>query len=110
MRGSRQMIVSCSLTQARGLSIWRSLMKAFKMRLFSVITLLAIGACLMPFARLSVQSQSATLNPAKQLARDIFQQLIEINTTDSVGDCTAAANAMAERLKAAGFPEEDVKV
>jgi acetylornithine deacetylase/succinyl-diaminopimelate desuccinylase-like protein len=50
------------------------------------------------------------LNSDQQLAREIFQQLIEINTTDSVGDCTAAARAMAERLKAAGFPDEDVRV
>jgi len=46
-------------------------------------------------------AQTVTLNAHQQLAREIFQQLIEINTTDSVGDCTAAANAMAARLKAA---------
>jgi acetylornithine deacetylase/succinyl-diaminopimelate desuccinylase-like protein len=46
----------------------------------------------------------------RQLARDIFQQLIEINTTDSVGSTTVAAEAMAKRLLAAGFPAEDVKV
>jgi len=56
------------------------------------------------------QTGSTGLAPERQLAREIFQQLIEINTTDSVGDCTAAAKAMAERLKAAGFPDEDVKV
>jgi len=85
-------------------------MKDFGIRLFPILTLLAIGVCLAPTARSSVQSQSATLNPAQQLARDIFQQLIEINTTDSAGDCAAAAKAMAERLKAAGFPDDDVKV
>jgi acetylornithine deacetylase/succinyl-diaminopimelate desuccinylase-like protein len=46
----------------------------------------------------------------RRLSRDIFQQLIEINTTDSVGSTTAAAQAMAQRLLAAGFPPEDVKV
>lgn len=46
----------------------------------------------------------------RALARDIFQQLIEINTTDSVGSTTVAAEAMAKRLTAAGFPAEDVKV
>ena len=51
-----------------------------------------------------------TLNPHQQLLRDIYQQLVEINTTDSVGDCAAAARAMAERLKAAGFSDEDVKI
>ena len=56
------------------------------------------------------QTQTMKLSTEQQLAREIFQQLIEINTTDSIGDCTAAAIAMAERLKAAGFPEEDVKV
>jgi acetylornithine deacetylase/succinyl-diaminopimelate desuccinylase-like protein len=45
-----------------------------------------------------------------KLARDIFQQLIEINTTDSVGSTTVAAEAMAKRLLAAGFAAEDVKV
>src|ERR1700722_1978388 len=46
----------------------------------------------------------------RQLARDVFQQLIEINTTDSVGSTTAAAQAMAKRLLDAGFQPEDVKV
>jgi acetylornithine deacetylase/succinyl-diaminopimelate desuccinylase-like protein len=44
------------------------------------------------------------------LAHDIFKQLIEINTTDSVGSVTAAAEAMAQRFRAAGFPVEDVFV
>jgi acetylornithine deacetylase/succinyl-diaminopimelate desuccinylase-like protein len=46
----------------------------------------------------------------RKMARDIFQQLIEINTTDSVGNITVAADAMAKRLLAAGFAAEDVKV
>jgi len=40
----------------------------------------------------------------KQLAFDIYKQLIEINTTNSIGNNTAAAEAMAARLKGAGFP------
>jgi acetylornithine deacetylase/succinyl-diaminopimelate desuccinylase-like protein len=46
----------------------------------------------------------------KQLAHDIFKQLIEINTTDSVGSTTVAAQAMADRLLAAGFPASEVYV
>src|SRR6266851_2597356 len=46
----------------------------------------------------------------RQLARDIFKQLIEINTTDSVGNVTLAAEAMASRLRDAGFAEGDVRV
>src|SRR5437773_2793771 len=50
------------------------------------------------------------LSPADQMARDIFKQLIEINTTDSVGNVTTAAEAMAERLRNAGFAEDDLHV
>jgi acetylornithine deacetylase/succinyl-diaminopimelate desuccinylase-like protein len=46
----------------------------------------------------------------KQQAREIFKQLIEINTTDSVGDVTTAAEALTTRLRAAGFPDRDVIV
>ena len=46
----------------------------------------------------------------KQLSHDIFKQLIEINTTDSVGSTTVAAQAMAQRLLDAGFPVSDVQV
>ena len=47
---------------------------------------------------------------ARQLGHDIFKQLIEINTTDSVGSTTVAADAMARRLRDAGFPADDVVV
>jgi acetylornithine deacetylase/succinyl-diaminopimelate desuccinylase-like protein len=46
----------------------------------------------------------------RRLARDIFQQLIEINTTDSVGSTTVAAQAMRKRLLDAGFAAKDVQV
>ena len=50
------------------------------------------------------------LTPHQQLLRGIYQELVEINTTDSVGDTTKASEAMATRLRAAGFPEADVRV
>src|SRR5579862_9211649 len=46
----------------------------------------------------------------RQLSRDIFRELIEINTTDSVGNTTRAAEAMAKRLRDAGFPAADIQV
>lgn len=46
----------------------------------------------------------------KQLSRDIFQELIEINTTDSVGNTTTAAQAMRKRLLNAGLPGGDVTI
>ena len=41
---------------------------------------------------------------------DIYKELVEINTVDSVGSVTKAAEAMAARFRAAGFPDSDVKV
>ncbi len=56
------------------------------------------------------QTQPA-LSPEHQSARDIFKQLIEINTTDTpAGNVTTAAEAMAARFRAAGFPAEDIHV
>jgi hypothetical protein len=49
-------------------------------------------------------------SPHQMLAREIFQQLIEINTTDSAGDTTLAAEAMAARFRAAGWAASDVQV
>jgi len=46
----------------------------------------------------------------QQLAHDIIRQLIEINTTDSVGNVTTAAEAMAKRLREAGFDEKDIQI
>jgi acetylornithine deacetylase/succinyl-diaminopimelate desuccinylase-like protein len=46
----------------------------------------------------------------KQQSREIFKQIIEINTTDSVGNVSTAAEALARRLHDAGFPEQDVLV
>jgi acetylornithine deacetylase/succinyl-diaminopimelate desuccinylase-like protein len=59
------------------------------------------------FSHLSAAQPDAA---TRSLARDVFQQLIEINTTDSVGSTTVAAQAMAKRLLDAGFPAADVKV
>jgi acetylornithine deacetylase/succinyl-diaminopimelate desuccinylase-like protein len=57
-----------------------------------------------PLVRAQGQEQT------KQLARELFKQLIEINTTDSVGNVTTAAEAMAKRLRDAGFSGDDLIV
>ena len=46
--------------------------------------------------------------PDQKLTHDIFKELIEINTTHSSGNTTEAAEAMAARLRAAGFTEKDL--
>jgi acetylornithine deacetylase/succinyl-diaminopimelate desuccinylase-like protein len=52
----------------------------------------------------------AQSGPHDERARAVYKQLIEINTTDSVGSTTKAADAMAARLRDAGFAGADVQV
>jgi len=59
---------------------------------------------------LRARVHSQTLSPDQQQLREIYQQLVEINTTDSVGNTTQAAQAIATRLRAAGYPASDVQV
>jgi acetylornithine deacetylase/succinyl-diaminopimelate desuccinylase-like protein len=47
---------------------------------------------------------------ARQLTFDIYKQLVETNTTESVGNTTTAAESMAKRLIDAGLPKADVVV
>ena len=56
---------------------------------------------------LSAQSQPP-LTPAQQLAHDIYKEMVETNTVDSVGSTTVAANAIAKRFREAGFAESDM--
>jgi acetylornithine deacetylase/succinyl-diaminopimelate desuccinylase-like protein len=57
------------------------------------------------------QPQQSTMPPYHQLAHDIFQQLIEINTTDTpAGNVTTAAQAVAARLAKAGFSGDDLRL
>jgi len=46
----------------------------------------------------------------RRLAFSIFKELVEINTVTATGDTARAADAMAARLRAAGFPQQDIHV
>ena len=66
---------------------------------------------------LVASSLAPLLNPAgaapadeEAAFRELYRELIEINTTLSAGSCTKAAEAMRERLLAAGFPAEDTRI
>ena len=48
--------------------------------------------------------------PDQREAREIFQELIEINTSYKGGSTTPAAREIARRFLAAGFPANDVRV
>ncbi|HEX3848534.1 MAG TPA: M20/M25/M40 family metallo-hydrolase [Steroidobacteraceae bacterium] len=70
--------------------------------------------CLAP--ALGPSSQAAAAKPAGAQAsagepafRDIYKELVETNTALSSGSCTLAADRMAARLKAAGFPDSDLR-
>jgi acetylornithine deacetylase/succinyl-diaminopimelate desuccinylase-like protein len=46
---------------------------------------------------------------ADQLAfRELYRELIDTNTSHSIGSCTLAAEKMAARLRAAGYPDSDL--
>src|SRR3954462_5419652 len=69
--------------------------------LLSAMVLAAVTAAALP----------AQSGPNDQRARPIYKELVEINTTDTpAGNVTRAADAMAARLKGAGFAEKDVQV
>ena len=59
---------------------------------------------------LLLMSLESMAQPDQKLTREIFKELIEINTTESSGNTTKAAEAMAARLKAAGFADKDIFV
>jgi acetylornithine deacetylase/succinyl-diaminopimelate desuccinylase-like protein len=71
---------------------------------------LGLAAVLCGVAILPVTLSAQNDHAINSEARAIFQQLIETNTSDSVGNVTKASEAMAQRLLAAGFPEKDVIV
>jgi acetylornithine deacetylase/succinyl-diaminopimelate desuccinylase-like protein len=83
-------------------------MHKFKIR---VIVKLLLVASLMAQASPVARAQgNASLNAEQRQLREIFQELIEINTVDPHGNVTQAAEAMRARLLAAGFAAEDVRV
>src|SRR6476620_1447698 len=59
---------------------------------------------------LNLTAFAQTQNSEQKQFREIYQELVEINTTDSAGDNTQAARAMAARLKAGGYTDADVQV
>jgi acetylornithine deacetylase/succinyl-diaminopimelate desuccinylase-like protein len=63
---------------------------------------------------LSIAAAPAAAAPPKDTGesqfRALYKELVETNTTFSAGDCTLAAQRMADRLKAAGFADKDLTV
>jgi acetylornithine deacetylase/succinyl-diaminopimelate desuccinylase-like protein len=82
-----------------------------KLRNRLVAGLLLVALLSASASPLVVRAQgSASLSAEQRQLREIFQELIEINTTDPDGDVTRAAEAMRARLLAGGFAAEDARV
>jgi acetylornithine deacetylase/succinyl-diaminopimelate desuccinylase-like protein len=78
---------------------------------------LAIASCLAFTAAHSAGITESRQTAASKQARagepefrTLYKELVETNTTLSVGSCTKAAEAMAAHLKAAGFADSDMKI
>jgi acetylornithine deacetylase/succinyl-diaminopimelate desuccinylase-like protein len=78
-----------------------------KHRTVLVVVAIIAGQCCTQRAWSAAPTSDAA---TRQIGHDVFKELIEINTTDSVGNTTLAADAMAKRLLDAGFPKTDVVV
>ena len=80
----------------------------------SARTVLALSLALCGLAGTTGASAQTTatpsLTPQQQRFHDIYKELIEINTTHSVGDNTLAARAMEKRLIESGFAPGDIQI
>ncbi len=74
-------------------------------KLASMLLFLFLAQTCAPFS-----AAAQALSPNQQQARDIYKELVEINTVTPTGDTAKAAEAMAARLRAAGFAGADVQV
>jgi acetylornithine deacetylase/succinyl-diaminopimelate desuccinylase-like protein len=61
-------------------------------------------------AALSTASATAELRPDQARFREVYKELVETNTTLSVGSCTLASERMAARLKNAGFNDSELRL
>ncbi len=66
-----------------------------------------LAATMLGLGLVSVKAQELS-QADRALSREVFKQLIEINSTDSVGSVTAVASAMRQRLLGAGFAAADL--
>ncbi|HUG26966.1 MAG TPA: M20/M25/M40 family metallo-hydrolase, partial [Gemmatimonadales bacterium] len=73
-------------------------------------TLLALASLVLITSSPLAHAQDRPLTRWEEQARAMLKELVEHNTTQSAGDMTAAAEAMAKHMLAAGFPREDVVV
>jgi acetylornithine deacetylase/succinyl-diaminopimelate desuccinylase-like protein len=86
--------------------IWEDIMN----RRIALRLIVAVAAAALLAFDSAATSLAQTLTAQQQLAFDIYKELVEINTVTARGDTARAADAMAARLRAAGFAGDDVQV
>jgi acetylornithine deacetylase/succinyl-diaminopimelate desuccinylase-like protein len=80
------------------------------------LLVMTLAAALVPGAHAADITASRQTAASKQARageaefRALYEELVEINTTLSVGSCTKAAEAMKARLVAAGYVESDLHI
>ncbi|MGI9627084.1 MAG: M20/M25/M40 family metallo-hydrolase [Longimicrobiales bacterium] len=72
--------------------------------------LFVVASALTAVTAIPAHAQSRPLTDFEQLARDILEEMVGINTAHSEGSTLELAKAMEVRFLAAGFPREDVEV
>jgi acetylornithine deacetylase/succinyl-diaminopimelate desuccinylase-like protein len=72
--------------------------------------LLSLFLCITTVASAPLSAQPPAPMEYQKLGREVLKELIETDTTHSTGSTTVAAERMAARLLAAGFPRADVQV
>lgn len=73
-------------------------------------TLIALCAATTLTAPALAQQTAAPLRPDQASFRALYQELVETNTSLSVGSCTQAAEQIAVRLRSAGMPDSQITV
>ncbi|MCC2977058.1 M20/M25/M40 family metallo-hydrolase [Sphingomonas sp. PL-96] len=72
------------------------------------ISLRIMVTAAMAFQPLAAAAQETASRPDRAAFLDLYKELVETNTTSSVGDCTKAAGQIAARLRSAGFADRDL--
>ena len=73
-------------------------------------TIVAFAAAILLTAIGEANAEASPPSADEAAFRALFKELVEINTTRSVGNCTQAAEAMQKHLLAAGIPAEDMQI
>ena len=67
-----------------------------------------LGGCAAALALSPLAAAAQELTPDRQAFFGLYRELVETNTSLSVGSCTQAAAQIAARLKAAGYADADI--